>query len=306
MKTQHNAQLNNAPGTARTSVQGFSLVELMVALVASSFIIAAAFSVFTSHYRTWIVENQVSDMQQSARTAMDFLAKEIRMAGFGAPDGAVNGFATAINAANNSASGTDAITVVTAYHQMSTLAAGAAKGDTTITLQSADDAAGFNTTTRCYLYLDGVSEDDHYQVTAAASAVLTITPALVRDYDAGSLVFLAKAITYGLDFTPSAHPCLRRDDNTGTGATLIATNIEDLQFAYQDSDGTWHDNPPDPEDILAVRISVLARSDREDPEWKRSVAGLRPAVEDHSAAAQGDGYRRRLMTTVVEVRNMGL
>ncbi len=286
--------------------RGFSLVELMVVVVISTFILAAAFSVFTSQYRSWMVRTQVSEMQDNARTAAEIMAKELRMAGFGKPEGAVNGFAEAINASNNGTNGSDSITVVTAYRQVSTLAVAASKGDSTITLQSDDDAARFDGSTRRYIYLDGVSEHDNYQVTEVSGSDLTLSSGLVRDYVSGSLVFIVRTLTYSLDFTDPKHPALRRSDNTGGNAQLIAENIEDLQLAYEDGDGNWHNDPPVPEDILAIRINVLARTDREGHEWKTGELGLRPAIEDHDAATEGDGYRRRLMTTVVEARNMGI
>jgi hypothetical protein len=225
------------------------------------------------------------------------------MAGFGAPATEVNGFENEITVANNINNGTDEITIIAAYDQVSTLSVNALKGNNTITLQSSTDANNFNTGAKKYLCLEGISQDDNYEVIDITGNQLTVSPDLTRNYSSNCPVFLVKAITYCIDFTDPNHPCLRRDENTGGGAQQLAENIEDLQLAYQDKDGNWFDNPPVAGDIRAVRINILARTSREDPNWR---LGIRPAIEDHAGAEERDGYRRRLLTTVVKVRNMGL
>lgn len=286
--------------------EGFSLIELMVVLALSGVLMAAVYSSFTSQQRSWNLQRQVTDMQQSGRTAMEFLAKEIRMAGFGMPQAAVNGFAEAINPANNATNGTDGITIVSAYRQISTTTSDALTDATAITLQDAAHADRFDTGARRYLYLDGISQRDNYEVTGILGSNLTVTPSLQRDYTANSPVFLVKAVTYGIDFTGPAHPCLVRNENTGSADRLIASDIEDMQFAYRDVDGNWHDDPPAVEDVRAIRITVVARTSLQDSEWERAGTGVRPAAEDHGAAGTRDGYRRRIFTTEVDVRNMGL
>jgi prepilin-type N-terminal cleavage/methylation domain-containing protein len=286
--------------------QGFTLIELMIGVGISGVLLAAVYGIFISQHRSWVNQNQISDTQQNARIAMEFLSRDIRLAGFGMPETAVNGFSDAITPANNVTNGTDEITFTSAYRQISTLAAAAAREDTSVTLQNSTDADKFDTGAKRYVYLDGISERDNYEITNIAGAQLTVTPSLRRDYNANAPVFLVKAVTYQVDFTDPDHSLLVRDENTGLGAQLIAMDIEDLQFAYQDVDGNWYNSPPVLEDILAVRITLIARTSREGREWDRADIGVRPAIEDHPVAAARDGYRRRCLATVVEVRNMGL
>jgi len=278
----------------------------MIVLGISGVLLAAVYGIFVSQHRSWINQNQISDAQQNARIAMEFLSRDIRMAAFGMPEIAVNGFSDAITPANDVTNGTDEITVISAYRQISTSAAAAAREDTTVTLQSSADAAKFDTGTKRYLYLDGISVRDNYEITNIAGAQLTVTPSLRRDYNANAPVFLVKAITYQVDFTAPDHPRLLRDENAGIGPQVVAQDIEDLQFAYQDADGNWFDSPPVLEDIVAVRVSLIARTSREGREWDRADIGVRPAIEDHAAAGTRDGYRRRSLSTLVEVHNMGL
>ena len=86
----------------------------------------------------------------------------------------------------------------------------------------------------------------------------------------------------------------------------LAPNIEDLQFAYQLADGTWSNAPTSPEDIRAVRINVLARTPFADHSpGQTGTIGQRPDIEDHDVSNAADGFRRRLLSSVVEVRNLG-
>lgn len=64
----------------RTS--GFTLVEVLIAMSISLVVITALYSAFTLQYKHINVQEQVAEMQQSARVAMDRMIKDIRMAGY--------------------------------------------------------------------------------------------------------------------------------------------------------------------------------------------------------------------------------
>lgn len=64
--------------------QGFTLVELLVALAISGIVLASIFQVFSNSQTTYNVQQDVAEMQQNVRTAKLFLERDIRMAGSGA------------------------------------------------------------------------------------------------------------------------------------------------------------------------------------------------------------------------------
>ncbi|RJO66431.1 MAG: prepilin-type N-terminal cleavage/methylation domain-containing protein [Myxococcales bacterium] len=68
--------------TLRTA-RGFTLIELMVALALSAIVIGAGFALFVTSNRVYTSSGQVSRIQQTARAALDLMAAEIKMAGFG-------------------------------------------------------------------------------------------------------------------------------------------------------------------------------------------------------------------------------
>ncbi len=61
---------------------GFTLVELMIAMVAGALVLGAVMTSFLSQHRNYLAQDDVVEMQQNGRVAMDMLTRDIRMAGF--------------------------------------------------------------------------------------------------------------------------------------------------------------------------------------------------------------------------------
>jgi type IV pilus assembly protein PilW len=84
------------PISLRYSNHGFTLIELMIALVVSLLALAAIYSTFLAQHRSYQVQSETSDMQQNIRAAMFYMQREIRMAGSNPYDTVpVFGFTTA-------------------------------------------------------------------------------------------------------------------------------------------------------------------------------------------------------------------
>lgn len=60
---------------------GFTLVELMIVMVITSFIAAAVFTIYLVHQRSYTQQDDVADIQQNLRGALAVMAPEIRQAG---------------------------------------------------------------------------------------------------------------------------------------------------------------------------------------------------------------------------------
>ena len=65
----------------RGSNQGFTMVELLVAMVVSLLAMAAIYSTFLAQHRSYQVQTEATDMQQNIMAAMYYMQREIRMAG---------------------------------------------------------------------------------------------------------------------------------------------------------------------------------------------------------------------------------
>jgi len=66
----------------RIDSKGITLIELLVALVICGVVIAGIYRVFIAQSRAYTVQDQVVEVQQSIRGAMEILLRDLRMAGF--------------------------------------------------------------------------------------------------------------------------------------------------------------------------------------------------------------------------------
>ena len=113
-------------------------------------------------------------------------------------------------------------------------------------------------------------------------------------------------------------------------ANKISENIEDIQMAFcgdysgdgsvsldydpanpDDPNDDWFDegnlvsgklSTTDSEKVRFIRVTILGRTSKE----YKGITSKRPGIEDHAAATQSDGYHRRLLSFIVQARNLGL
>jgi len=69
-------------GTSRLDDKGFTLIELLIAMLIGSVVMAAVMVSFQSQHNTYLAQDEVVEMQQNARVAMDMLVRDIRSAGY--------------------------------------------------------------------------------------------------------------------------------------------------------------------------------------------------------------------------------
>lgn len=61
--------------------QGFTLIELLVVILMMGVVMAGIYAVYTSQQKSFVVQEDVAEMQQNLRAAMFFLVRDIRLAG---------------------------------------------------------------------------------------------------------------------------------------------------------------------------------------------------------------------------------
>ena len=59
-----------------------ALIEIMIALLIGAFLLGGVLQIFVSSKQTYRMQEGLSRLQENGRFAMDFLARDIRMAGF--------------------------------------------------------------------------------------------------------------------------------------------------------------------------------------------------------------------------------
>ena len=271
--------------------KGVSLIELLVALVVSAILIAGLYRTFIGQQKTYTVQEQVVDMQQRARLAISKMMKEIRMAGFGNVamilPSATFGSKTLSNAITHDTPA-GGITVITVGGE--TTIATDPVSPNQIQVTSLTDSQGntlFDASNRRYISVGGLGG---YRITSVdiGTKTLTLSGNLLQTPTSGTPVFALRAISYQVDGGTNT---LRRDMNLGAGLEILADNITSLQLEYRDAAGAVIANPvAQAANIRVVRVTVTARTEMSDPDYKTT----------------SDGRRTRTVTSNIQVRNMGL
>ena len=270
--------------------KGITLIELMVALVIGGFLLAATYRTFISQQKTFVIQEQVVDMQQNVRAAINRMMTELRMSGFGnvsmvLPVTFTTGTFNNVLNLNTPAAG--ALTIVSAVGGTSTLTVEGGVGQTQVVVTTLTDGQGnalFDTGNRKYISIGGL---ESHVITSIDNGTKTITlnGPLTFYHPVGTPVYTVRALSYQVALV-NGIPTLLRDENMGGGAQPQADNIENLQFTYLDADGNPTANPAD---IRIVRVSLTARAERQDPDLNN-----------------GDGYRRRQIASNIHLKNMGI
>ncbi len=267
--------------------KGLTLIELLVVLVISSILIAGIYRTFIGQQHTYTVQEQVVDMQQNVRIAINQMVREIRMAGFGGRDATKWGADGMHGVYKNVVTPTDdgqSITVVGAFEEMTFLTANAPSGEDPPKIQL-NDASGFDTGGLQYLCINGT---ETARIKNIVGNELELFEPLTENHFVNEPVFRVMAITYSIGVFEGKSSLLRNDNVTG--AQPLAENIELLQFSYTLDDGTVFVGtvPGNRRDeIRMVQVTIRARTDRNDPE----LGG-------------GDGFRRRTLTSNIQLRNL--
>jgi len=316
----------NGDTVPRHPEAGFSLVEVMAALVILAIAMIAVFATFISQQKSFTVQSRVAEMQQNLRQAAEFMSRDIRMAGYGIPDNVTipnNVVATGVTSlrslyANDSTTGPDQIFILYLFDMDVNQppldnAFAVPASATSITASS---ATGFATAGgELVLVTDGTTAD-LYQTSAATATTLTLGGGYTagawhtKSYPAGSTVAKARFVRYFIDSTTDpAHPMLMVDRLGGLESQPLADDIEDVQLTYgldtsTPADGvidTWTASPTIPSQIRQVRLQLIARTRFPESGWSET----RPALGNRAAGTTPDGYRRRIYDAVIDVRNSG-
>jgi type IV pilus assembly protein PilW len=314
---------------------GFTLVELLVAMSMGLIVLTVMFTMFRTSQRSYVLQDYVAEMQQNLRVAMYSVSRDLRMAGCGinilsnlVPTVEVysDGEATWRNlqgiTATNSTTGPDQIELFIGDIQ-------SGEYDATITKAMPDASAELEVDTvanfkekDCVIISNGINAA-LFVVTTVENAPAKLQhdtteilnpPAAFKAFPHGGGFFQGSRlynfgngrwVTYYIDTaTDTAHPRLMANLHDNNPAVVVAENIEDMQFHYFMADGSDTDNPAGNEnDIRAIRVTFCSRTDAVD----RDANVFRPVtIEDHNpGAVPPDGYRRRLLSTVIKVRNAG-
>ena len=285
---------------------GFTLLELLIAMAIALVVITSIASAFISQRKTYAMQEQISEMQQNARAAMDIMSREIRMTGYGVPrpqpaadlsywidwvSGVTMDSNPKIQPGNDGASDpdekSDIIHIAACFDgPAATLSSNALSGDTTIDVTPVGGTVSerFDTSDEKVISIGGF---ENAVITGIAGNTLTIdtdpttagNQGLSKDYDVSATtvnICVVKVISYSIvQETEGSRTIytLKRNENLGAGRQPLAENIVDLQITQ--AGDTIDINP------------LTAQTDKPDPDYP-----------------QNSGYRRYELRTFITPPNL--
>ena len=79
---KRNIEENKLRNHLSLNKKGVTLIELLVALVIGGIVVAGIYRVFIAQSKAYSIQDQVVEVQQSIRSAMEILLRDLRMAGY--------------------------------------------------------------------------------------------------------------------------------------------------------------------------------------------------------------------------------
>lgn len=264
---------------------GFTLVELLIAMAISGVMLGAMITFFLVQRQYLAAQEQVTEMLQNARAAMDMMVDDIRLAGYASPRSQFNTWIPWVSPTLNSnpqitqgiGTAADSISIIGSVDApdtpLATIVVAALAGADFLTL-AAGKGSEFNLTTKKLIFIG----NENAVITGIAGDTLTIdtNPAAVGNqvlagsYPANTAIALVKVITYQI-----VDNTLKRDENTGGGSQPVAENVENLQITQN---GT------------SITITLTARTSKQDMNYTHPTSG--------------DRYRRRILSSEIQLRNL--
>ncbi|PKK83475.1 MAG: hypothetical protein CVT49_08625 [candidate division Zixibacteria bacterium HGW-Zixibacteria-1] len=264
------------------NIQGFSLLEILIAMFLSAVVLTVIFRLFITQHKNWSIQEQVTDMQQNARAAMDELGRQIRMAGHELPLGLQG-----IIAYN-----TNPDTIIITY------ADGGCDAPTETDMPQATsaidcnghDISCFYDGQWAYIFHPDSGGGEFFEISNVATGSSQIehnTCPLSKAYARGAIVISLQRIKYFIDNTDSLHPNLMME-LPGRSPQIYAENVADLQFRYTMKNGLTVDVPVIIDDLREVEIFLMAKTSLPDSDFPN------------------DPYRQVQYTSRINLRNFDI
>ena len=288
----------NVPTPARARELGYGLLELILALALAALVLGGITAAFYRTTSEALRLRDVTDRRQSARTAVQLMEREIRMAGSGwgrIPVYGNNSAGTAVTLQAvvpgfTSIAGDDSLMLLGAWQASTTVSSSMPTSSANLKVQ---DVTGFADGDLC-LITNGAYAN-MFQVTHANSSSnhLQLNPSSpynlpgghkVSDghwpasgYGVGSIVEKITISSYYMDRATYRKPVLMRHE-WGQSPQIAAYDVDGFRVWYQLQDGTWTRNPLNMLNVEKVLPVVATRlSDPRRPALVDSVwAAVQP------------------------------
>lgn len=262
--------------------KGVTFVEVMIALVITGILTTSIMKLYVTQHRNYLVQDDITDMQQGVRASIDELGRNIRMAGYDLPLGL-----DAIEAHD-----TNPDTLVVTYHDNGCDSyLKFPMPQPSAELKMGTDIGCFYSGQWVFIYEPDSAKGEWFLITHVQDSARHIqhrTMSLSRKYGANAQVFAITRAKYYIDHTTDPdNPKLMRQ-LFGELPQVFAENITDLQLEYVTKSGIVEAEPALMSNLREVRINVTGQSGR-------------PEIND----AGDEVMRTRSFSTAIYLRNVG-
>lgn len=281
----------------------------MISLGMCSLLVFFASHVFRLVQKVFVEQEEVIDMQQNARVAIDQITRDLRVAGSGLPIIRANsdiGYLYPVMPGDGGGNNTDTLKILANFENIRTHLTDPMPNESSA-LKVAD-ASAFAPGALAIVYgatAEGGVSGEAFRITHlstggqdllhGASYPWNENQALDRTYLPPAIVVGAIFRKYYIDTADSSHPRLVISENEET-TQVLADNVENFQVVYDLITGQQNvSHPQNPLLIKKVTVTVVARTDTPDPNWNNGI---------HSMTGTSDHYRRFTLVSDIQVRNL--
>lgn len=300
----------------RTRQDGFTLAELMVAMVIAALVTAGAFLILSTQNRTFVSNSRTVEMQEDARLALEILVSDARMSGFLVPAIAATGSADGGAAAADVFCASDPTVIAE-----SAIASAAGPFDNAPLMAALGGSDGDVTLNPGSLDIDGDGNVDfgvNRGIIISDGNATHCARITAVDAGTGAVDFTPPTPTGFLASPPQARavPAVVYQQNglqLLRNGVVLSNEVEDLQVEFGldlDMDGVIepaagefpiHDLNGNNSDLLRrVQLSVLTRTAMANPR----MAGFGRQANANRTAGPPDGFSRRRYVVSVMPRNL--
>jgi type IV pilus assembly protein PilW len=273
--------------------RGFTLIELLVGIALVAIGTGVLYTSFMSQNNTYIAQEQVVDMQQNLRGAVELLTREIRMSGYD-PERSRNFGITDVSL---DGSGNSTITFSVDWDEDGTID-GTEDANDNGRLDGGEDANGNGLLDLSETVTYSLSAN-RLQRTAGGSAKV-----LAENIEGLAFAFAFDSNDDGELETTAGGNILWAIDSDGDGFLdkHLDTNDDGVIDAGDNPSGTNLAATVDIDNIRAVQMWMLGRSRVGD----KKLVNSRTYVLGNQRKVVNDKLRRRLLSSTFATRNMGL
>lgn len=288
------------------TTRGFSLVELMVALLIGLFLMGGALTIYMQSRNTYRTTDTVARLQEVGRYALDIIEPDVRLAGYW-----------------GMRSGSNAVTSLVTDAQITNYCATNWIASSSTFIEGRDASYGLSCAAS-----DRATWSDTLIVrrAEAATAALDASKVQVQSNRTQATIFAASSIPTGYAASPGSETrdlvvnvyyvsdnsgrfALRRRALRGLAMTdeEVVPGIEDLQVQFgvdRDGDGTAdqyvNPNSVGVARVVAARIWIMVTADEPEIGF-RNTTNYQYANANYSAF--GDNLRRIVLSKTIQIRN---